>query len=241
MKNRLAIIVLGLLCLGLAIAIFTVRNNAVEQKRTDGESILGFSNKWVETSGKLEDQKQVNAVMEKDLDVRKKTLLDLTNEFTTVSSNLSETASTLAKTEASLKSSQEELAKRDAKIGELETQNQALDKQAVDLSASITNLTLEISDTQQKLAASEGDKAFLQKELKRMMAEKAELERQFNDLSGPAGPGFQAEAGTEHRSAARVDPPGSLRQFRAKGRTKTNAGSQCSARPSQGGSALPTT
>lgn len=183
MKNRLAIIVLGLLCLGLAIALFTVRNNAVEQKHTDGESILGFSNKWVETSGKLEDQKQVNAVMEKDLEDRKKTLLDLTNEFTTVSSNLSETASTLAKTEASLKSSQEELAKRDAKIGELETQNQALDKQAIDLSASITNLTLQISDTQQRLAASEGDKAFLQKELKRMMAEKAELERQFNDLT----------------------------------------------------------
>ena len=183
MKNRLAIIVLGLLCLGLAIALFTVRNNAVEQKRADGESILGFSNKWVETSTKLEDQKQVNAVMEKDLELRKQTLLELTNEFTTVSSNLSETASTLAKTEASLKSSQEEVAKRDAKISELEAQNQALDKQAIDLSASITNLTLQISDTEKRLAASEGDKAFLQKELKRMMAEKAELERQFNDLT----------------------------------------------------------
>lgn len=183
MKNRLAIIVLGLLCLGLAIALFTVHNNAVEQKRTDVESILGFSNKWMEFSSKLEDQKQVNAVMEKDLDSRKQSLLDLTNQFVSVSSNLSETTSTLQKTEASLKSSQEEVAKRDAKINELETQNQALDKQAIDLSASITNLTLQIADTQTKLAASEGDKAFLQKELKRMMAEKAELERQFNDLT----------------------------------------------------------
>src|SRR5437868_4746928 len=108
MKNRLALIVLGLLCLGLGIAMVTIRNNAVEQKRNDSDAILGFSNKWVETSTKLEDQKQVNAEMEKDLDVRKKVLLDLTNEFTTVSSNLTETSSTLAKTESSLKSSQEE-------------------------------------------------------------------------------------------------------------------------------------
>jgi chromosome segregation ATPase len=183
MKNRLGLIVLALLSLGLGIATITIRNNAVEQKRNDTDAILGFSNKWVETSTKLEDQKQVNAEMEKDLDVRKKALLDLTNTFTTVSSNLMDTSASLAKTEASLKASQEEVAKRDAKIAELETQNQALDKQAIDLSASITNLTLQIADTEKKLAASEGDKAFLQKELKRMMAEKAELERQFNDLT----------------------------------------------------------
>src|SRR5215469_10745645 len=99
MKNRLALIVLGLLCLGLGIAAVTIRNNAVEQKRTDNEAILGFSNKWVETSTKFEDQKQVNAVMEKDLEARKAILLDLTNEFTSVSSNLTETTANLAKTE----------------------------------------------------------------------------------------------------------------------------------------------
>jgi chromosome segregation ATPase len=121
--------------------------------------------------------------MEKDLVVRKQALVELTNTYVTVSSNFAETSANLAKSEASLRSSQEELAKRDAKISELETQNQALDKQAVDLSASITNLTLQIADTEHKLAASEGDKAFLQKELKRMMTEKAELERQFNDLT----------------------------------------------------------
>jgi chromosome segregation ATPase len=183
MKNRVGLIVLGLLCLGLAIAVVAIRNNAVEQKRNDTDSILGFSNKWVETSTKFEDQKQVNAEMEKDLEVRKQALIELTNNFTTVSSNYSETAASLAKTEASLKTSQEELTRRDAKIAELETQNQALDKQAIDLSASITNLTLQIADTEKKLTASEGDKAFLQKELQRMMAEKAELERQFNDLT----------------------------------------------------------
>jgi septal ring factor EnvC (AmiA/AmiB activator) len=54
---------------------------------------------------------------------------------------------------------------------------------AANLSSSITNLTGQIAETQRKLDASEGDKAFLEGELKRLMAEKAELERQFNDLA----------------------------------------------------------
>ena len=65
----------------------------------------------------------------------------------------------------------------------MEAQNQALDKQAVDLSTAITNLTTQIEETKRKLATSEGEKGFLEKELKRLMAEKAELERQFNDLA----------------------------------------------------------
>ena len=40
-----------------------------------------------------------------------------------------------------------------------------------------------IADTQQKLAASEGNKAFLEKELQRLMGEKTELEKQFSDIT----------------------------------------------------------
>jgi len=43
--------------------------------------------------------------------------------------------------------------------------------------------TLQIADTEKKLLASEGDREFLLKELKRLQVEKADLERQFNDLS----------------------------------------------------------
>jgi chromosome segregation ATPase len=92
-------------------------------------------------------------------------------------------AATLTKTEVSLKASQNAVAERDQKIAALETQNRELDEKAIDLSAALTNLTTQITETQRKLDASEGDKAFLEKELKRLMAEKAELERQFNDLA----------------------------------------------------------
>ena len=183
MKNRIGVVVLVVLCVGLAIGLVVVANRASEQKGTDTEVIHDYSNKWVSTSGKLDEQKQVAAMYEKDLEGQKKAFDELTNSFVRISQNLSQTTSDLSKTEASLQESQKEVAKRDVKISELETQNQALDKQALDLSSSITNLTVQIADTQRKLTASEGDKAFLEKELKRLMSEKSELERQFNDLT----------------------------------------------------------
>lgn len=183
MKNRIGIVVLVVLCLGLGIGLIASRKQASDLEHQDTERIEVLSNKWVKTSSDLEEQKQVAAMYEKDVDTQKKALGDLSNDFARVSADLSQTSTKLASTEAALKTNQEELAKREARISELENQTQDLNKQASDLSTQLTNLTSQIADTQRKLDASEGDKAFLEKELKRMIAEKAELERQFNDLT----------------------------------------------------------
>jgi chromosome segregation ATPase len=179
MKNRLGIIVLTLVCVGLIIALVVNQKKATEQHRTDANDIATKSNELVKTTTDLEETRQANTDLNKALDTSKSELTDLTNR-------LNEVSSTLAKTEDSLKSTQEQMKKeveeRDSKIAQLESQNQQLDQRSVELSTSITNLTMQIEDTQKKLAASEGDKAFLQKELQRLMAEKAELERQFNDI-----------------------------------------------------------
>ena len=53
----------------------------------------------------------------------------------------------------------------------------------LDLNVSLGNLEKQISDTEKKLALSEGDREFLLRELKRLQAEKAQLEKQFNDLA----------------------------------------------------------
>ncbi len=183
MKNQTGLILLGVVCIGLAIAFFTSKKQASEQKKADLDTIVGLSNKLVSTTMSFEDQRQVNAVLEKDLATQKTALNDLTNNY----SRLSET---LVKAESTIKLTEEEVKKREAKIAELETQNQALetqraalDKQAVDLSNAITNLQTQIADTERKLASAEGDKAFLEKELKRLVGEKADLERQFSDLA----------------------------------------------------------
>jgi chromosome segregation ATPase len=176
MKNQIGIIVLVLVGLGLGIALIAVKKQSGDQKRTYEGTILTLSNNWTKTSADLQDQKQVNDNLEKDLESKKKSLAEATNSLSQVSANL-------AQTESDLKASREEVTNRDAKISELEVQNQALDKQAQILSASITNKSLEIASLQKKLSNSEGERSFLEKELKRMMAEKSELERQFNDLA----------------------------------------------------------
>jgi chromosome segregation ATPase len=175
MKNRMGIIILTLACVGLAIALVVNQSNATRDRKIAEDQIMTRSNKWAETSAKLDEQRNVNITLTNDLASRVQDLTALTNQ-------LLETSNTLAKTEDSLKAAQDEVAKRDTQIADLEAQNKHLDEKAADLSSSITNLQSQIDDTQKKLAASEGDKAFLEKELQRLVAEKAELERQFNDL-----------------------------------------------------------
>lgn len=185
MKNRIGVIalVLVLVCAGLGIALIAIKKQAADEQRDFAVKSGALSNSWTETRELLDRQKQVNADLESDRDKRIKEAEALTNKYVESLASLAQVSNNLVKTAIALKASQEETAKRDAKIAELEAQNQALDKQAVDLSTAITNLTTQIEETKRKLATSEGEKGFLEKELKRLMAEKSELERQFNDLA----------------------------------------------------------
>ncbi len=176
MKNLIGVIILAVLCVGLGVVLFSTKKQAEQQQARDADTILNHSNQLVKTSRDLEEQRQVNIMLTNDLGAARAEFANLTNKFTDV-------VVTLGKTEASLKASQNAVAERDQKIAALETQNRELDEKAIDLSAALTNLTTQISETQRRLDASEGDKAFLEKELKRLMVEKAELERQFNDLA----------------------------------------------------------
>jgi hypothetical protein len=176
MKNRIGVVILIVVCVGLGIGLISIKRQSDTQRAKDTDSIQNFSNKLVVAASQLDEQKQLEAELRKDLDTEKKNYSELTNNYSQVSA-------TLAQNEASLRTSEQEVAKRDVKIAELESQNLALDRRAQDLSLEITNLSSKIDDTQKKLLASEGDKSLLEKELKRMVAEKAELERQFNDLT----------------------------------------------------------
>ena len=63
------------------------------------------------------------------------------------------------------------------------TQNQVLDQRAAALSNAIASLNAQIAETQQKLADSETNNTFLEKELQRQTAARAELESKFNNLT----------------------------------------------------------
>jgi chromosome segregation ATPase len=176
MKNRMGLIVLILICVGLSIGLIWSQKWATDQIKDQTERIGSYSNKLMNATADLEKERQVSVMMESDLKKERVALTNLNERFTEVSANLE-------KTETALRSTQDQIVQKDAKISDLESQNQALDQRALDLSISITNLTSQIDDTKRRLAASEGDKAFLEKELQRLISEKAELEKQFNDLA----------------------------------------------------------
>jgi chromosome segregation ATPase len=180
MKYRLGLVALILICVCLGIGWIWTRKSATEQHFSDLDRINTFSNQLINTRADLDKQTQVSVELENDRSRQKHALMTLSNLYSETSSNLDKTAETLKATREEMA---REVAQRDTRIAELESQNQALDQRALDLSTSITNLTSQIADTQRRLAASEGDKAFLEKELQRLMAEKAELERQFNDIT----------------------------------------------------------
>jgi chromosome segregation ATPase len=183
MKNLIGVVILAVVCIGLVVALVATKNTATQEKRKDTETILFHSNQWEKTRADLEEHKQVIQNLEKDIETRKQQFGELTNKYSEVTAKYADTAANLARTEQSLKAAQDDVAKRDAKIADLEVQSQSYEQKAIDLSVALTNLTVQIADTQKKLTASEGDKAFLEKELHRLMTEKAELERQFNDLA----------------------------------------------------------
>jgi chromosome segregation ATPase len=172
----MGIVVLVAICAVLAIGLLWTQKHATDQKNSDADRIVSISNQWVNASTDVEKYRQVNAELESDRGKQKEALNNLTNLYQQISVNLE-------KTETSLQSAKQEIVQRDTKISDLEAQNQALDERAMQLSTSITNLTQQILDTQKKLAASEGDKETLTKDLQKLIADKAELERQFNDIS----------------------------------------------------------
>jgi len=176
MKNTIGLAILAVVAIGLAITLFITKKSATEQNTKAQDTILSLSNSWENTSEKLREQITVTTALEKDK-------ATLTQEKADLTTQLTSTKATLVSTEKTLVETKEEVAKREARITELESANAELDKQADNLSQSITNLTDLITSTRQKLATSEGNREFLEKELQRLMAEKAELERQFNDIA----------------------------------------------------------
>lgn len=176
MNTRIGAVILVVVCVGLGIALFATKRKASEEKAKDNDTIVTFSNQLFTVNDQIAEQRNVNVQLSGDLSNRNVQINVLTNQ-------IAETTATLASTAETLKTAQAQIEKETARIAELESQNEVLDQRALNLSNTITNLNMAIEETQRKLNTAEGDRGFLEKELQRLMTEKAELERQFNDLA----------------------------------------------------------
>lgn len=175
MKNKIVLVILAVICVGLLIGLFAIKKTGEEQHTADVNSIVDFSNQVVNTSLKLNDLNQVNLALTNDLAASRQQIEEISN-------NLATTTATLAASQSDLAGAQGQITNLNSRISDLESQNKTLDERIGELTNNLAQLNLQIEETRQKLIASGTANAYLQQELQRQMAQKAELEHNFNDL-----------------------------------------------------------
>lgn len=177
---KAAIVFLILVSLGLGVGLMMRHKQATEVKRQDDEIKTVLSNRVDQTQAKLDEQEKLAMFLQTNLTLKGE-------ELTVTSNTLNKIAADLARTQKKMQDEAEaarlEIERRDAQISQLTAQTNQLTMKMDDLTSNIDKLSKLINDTERKLAASEGDREFLLKELKRLQSEKSELEKQFSDLS----------------------------------------------------------
>lgn len=177
---KAAIVFLMLVALGLGAGLLLRHKQATEIKTQDEQIKAVLSNRVEQTQAKLEEQEKLSMFLQTNLTIKGE-------ELQTTSNNLNKIAADLARTQKKMQEEAEaaraEIERRDQQIAQLTSQTNQLTMKMDDLTSNIDKLSKMINETERKLLASEGDREFLLKELKRLQTEKAELEKQFSDLS----------------------------------------------------------
>lgn len=176
MNKKLVTTILVVACVGLAIALVLIKTNTEGQHKKDVDAILDFSNQLDKANTGLNDLRQVNLTLTGDLATNR-------DKLTTLSNQLDETSGALANAQSSLQSAQQQITNLTGRVSDLELQNQDLDQRAGSMSNQIATLNAQITATQEKLSQTETNNSFLENELKKQVAEKADLETKFNNLS----------------------------------------------------------
>jgi chromosome segregation ATPase len=179
MKTKVGMVVLIVLfvaCVGLIVALVTTKRVTGEQLRKDTDAIIDYSNQLTTATANLDELRQVNLILTNDLASSHLEALTFSNQFT-------EASGKLAGANASLQDARSQITNLNTRITDLGAQYQVLDRRAAALTNAIAGLNAQIAGTQKKLAGAETNNAFLQKELQRQTAARAELESKFNNLS----------------------------------------------------------
>jgi len=196
MKIKVAIIVLAVASLALVIALFATKKQAEEQHTTDVSKIFDYSNQVQTASRQIDELGQVNLALTNDLassrtqlvksgeDIVKlsNSMLQLSNNLTEISATLVSTKESLATARTQVDSLNTQVTGLNTQVTDLERQNKALDQRAIEMTNILVQLNGLVDATSNQLATAEVNNAFLQSELQKQLAQRAEIEHQFNDL-----------------------------------------------------------
>jgi chromosome segregation ATPase len=180
---KLLVIILAIACVGLAGMLALHRTKIQTQLITTQAELNIATNSLSETRTKLTEQEKLAGFLQQNLDQRAGELSATSNSLVQVSSRLDAVQSDLKSVQTDLKTAQADAESKGARISALEAEKNEMNKKLNELASQINTLDDQITETKRKLAASEGDRSYLTKELARLQTDKAELVRQFNDLA----------------------------------------------------------
>jgi len=181
--NKMFTILLGVITVLLAGALYWEMDKAKKDSLSKQQTIDVLKRDLQDRSSELDAQKKTNRDLTSQLTEKTEALETLQTRFTTITGELESSKDKVAKVSQELTETQNTLAERDQQISELSSERDDLTGQMAQLNVNMKDLESLIQDTQKKLEASEGDRDFLLAELQRLRAEKAELEKQFNNLA----------------------------------------------------------
>lgn len=181
MKAFIAILLIA--AAALSAALIWRHKQAVQQKEKDETQISSLSNQIQTTQSKLDEQERISMYLQTNLHLTVSNLITKSNEAARISVDLLRAQAEAKANADAYAAAKMESDKRQAEIDKLNGTITDQTKKLTDLDTAIAGLSKQITETERKLAASEGDREFLLKELKRLQTEKTELERQFNDLA----------------------------------------------------------
>jgi chromosome segregation ATPase len=176
-------ILLGIVCALLLVGLVVRHLQATKVEQAKEEKIKVVESSLTETQEKLSTQTQTNKVLKAELETKSEALQSLENRYKTITGELEQAQNTVLAVTTESNEAKKTIADQEKRIAELSIERDALTGQMTVLNENMETLEGQILETQRKLSASEGDREFLLKELKRLQAEKADLERQFNDLA----------------------------------------------------------
>lgn len=179
MNARIIAVFLLVVSIVLAVFLLNTKKAATAVEKEAAANLASLSNTLHATTARLEEQRKVNQSLETNLTQRIRDLGSLSNRWTQLRLDLIKIQNDSQKAAESAAS---EIQDREAQIGELEKERQQLGERVDEMAAFLDKLSDDIRETERKLAASEGDREFLQDELRRLMTEKAELERRLTDI-----------------------------------------------------------
>jgi chromosome segregation ATPase len=174
MKYKTGTILLVVI-IGLVVALVVTKKQAANLHMQNTASLLELSNQLETANLNFNGLGQINLMITNDLAATSQTLAEASNQLVETSGRL-----TLVKKE--FESNQARITGLNGLVGNLEPQNQELNERAMSLSNSLVALNAEIFALRHQLATTGTNNTLLAAELQKQMEQKAELERQFNDL-----------------------------------------------------------